>query len=179
MVFTQSIPQLAYLLGDTTEVYLAWSRRHRLPIRVEDIDGGAKLLWVGDKHLGHVVLYLHGGGFILPMADGAISFWRHVQKNAKETSNLEVGVVILDYSGCILALRNRALKPTPPTSSSRPSRRISCPSSPVGFSSQAFVIRRRRTRECHHYWRLCWGEPCPPASPTYDPPNRRPSSLAL
>jgi len=109
MVFTQSIPQLAYLLGDTTEVYLAWSRRHCLSIRAEDIDGGAKLLWVGDKHLSRVVLYLHGGGFMLPIADGAISFWRHIQKNVKESSSLEVGVVILDYSGCISALGNRAL----------------------------------------------------------------------
>jgi acetyl esterase/lipase len=45
-----------------------------------------------------VILYLHGGGFHLPMFEDSASFWYHVQKELKDSYGLDVGVAILDYS---------------------------------------------------------------------------------
>jgi len=44
-----------------------------------------------------VILYFHGGGFLLPMADYAASFWRYIQEQLK-SKNKDVGFAILQYS---------------------------------------------------------------------------------
>ena len=70
---------------------------------IEDIGENAKLLWILNETRGgeipsQVILYLHGGGFALPMFEDSASFWRHVQKELKNAHGLDVGIAILDYS---------------------------------------------------------------------------------
>ena len=70
---------------------------------MENIGENAKLLWIlnekqGEKYPSQVILYLHGGGFHLPLFEDSASFWQHVQKELKGSHGLDVGVAILDYS---------------------------------------------------------------------------------
>jgi acetyl esterase/lipase len=54
--------------------YLSWSRQHSRLINIEEIPAGSeneadtKLLWGGHwKEGGKVLLYLHGGGYVMPL----------------------------------------------------------------------------------------------------------------
>ena len=96
------IPRLAYLLGSTQDIYTRWAKRNKMTVCIDDIRESAKLLWILDnewegKIPNRVALYLHGGGFHLPMFEDSASFWSHIQKELI-TEGLEVGVAILDYS---------------------------------------------------------------------------------
>lgn len=97
------IQRLAYIAGHTEDIYTTWAKRNKMKTSIEDIGENAKLLWILNEKWGgeipsRVILYLHGGGFCLPMFEDSASFWRHVQKELKNSHGLDVGVAILDYS---------------------------------------------------------------------------------
>ena len=102
LVHMHPIPRLAFLMGHTQDIYTAWAKRNKRKTYIEDIGDNAKLLWILNEKVeeipSRVILYLHGGGFYLPMFEDAASFWRHVQKELKDSHGLDVGVAILDYS---------------------------------------------------------------------------------
>jgi acetyl esterase/lipase len=69
----------------------------------EDIGENAKIFWILNGEWNgsvpqRVILYLHGGGFSLPLSEDAASFWRYVQSELKGRHDLDVGVAMLDYS---------------------------------------------------------------------------------
>ncbi|KAL0061179.1 hypothetical protein AAF712_011999 [Marasmius tenuissimus] len=95
-----SIPQMQYTIGrcQSLDCYKKWSEKEGLPIHVEEIEGeDARLLWVGEKRTDRVI-FLHGGGYALPLAEFSLSFWRHVQTQLGE-KGLEIDVVVLNYGG--------------------------------------------------------------------------------
>lgn len=52
--------QVQYVLGETRSVYEGWAKKRGLPLTVEELQGGARLLWIGPKRLDRVLLYVHG-----------------------------------------------------------------------------------------------------------------------
>ncbi|EEB92025.1 hypothetical protein MPER_09523 [Moniliophthora perniciosa FA553] len=83
----------------TRELYETWSRKRGLSICVEEIEGAdARVLWLDGKKTKHVIYYMHGGGYALPLQDFQIAFWRHVQLELKKRHDIDVGVAILHYS---------------------------------------------------------------------------------
>ncbi|KAJ7270930.1 Alpha/Beta hydrolase protein [Mycena rebaudengoi] len=92
-----NVPQLQNMFGTTLGTYNAWTTKEKLPPIVDELGEDARLLWIGPKRLDHVVLLFHGGGYVLPSADFLISFWRHVQLEL-EKQNIEIGIVLLNYS---------------------------------------------------------------------------------
>ena len=108
-----SLPQLQYVGGTTLDVYKAWAKKKKLPITVEELNEDTRLLWVGPKQTKRVVLYFHGasccsrqasiadlfvsgGGYILPLQDFALRFWRYVQLELQKR-DCDVGFAILNY----------------------------------------------------------------------------------
>jgi len=80
-----------------------WAKRNKMTACIDDIGENAKLLWILDEEWegkipNRVVLYLHGGGFHLPMFEDSASFWSYVQKELKNSDGLDVGVAILDFT---------------------------------------------------------------------------------
>ncbi|KAJ6554582.1 Alpha/Beta hydrolase protein [Mycena capillaripes] len=92
-----NIPQLQSAFGTTLGMYKKWTKKNELPAIVDELGEDARLLWIGPKRLDRVVLFLHGGGFVLPCSDFPVSFWRYVQLEL-EKQNIEVGVALLNYS---------------------------------------------------------------------------------
>ncbi|KIJ96222.1 hypothetical protein K443DRAFT_682448 [Laccaria amethystina LaAM-08-1] len=92
-----SLPQLQYVGGTTLGVYKAWVKKKKLPITVEELGEDTRLLWVGPKQTKRVVLYFHGGGYILPLQDFSLRFWRYVQLELQKR-DCDVGFAILNYS---------------------------------------------------------------------------------
>ncbi|KAF7321034.1 Abhydrolase-3 domain-containing protein [Mycena chlorophos] len=93
------VPELQAAFGTDLKMYAAWAKANKLPITVDELGEGsdARLLWLGPKRTEKVVLFLHGGAFLLPASKPAISFWRYVQVEL-EKKDLEVGFALLEYT---------------------------------------------------------------------------------
>ncbi|KAJ7160973.1 Alpha/Beta hydrolase protein [Mycena filopes] len=107
LVTNLSVPQLQYAFGTTLQVYRAWLKNRKLPATIDELGEDARLLWIGPKRLDRVVMFCHGGGFLLPAVDCSLSFWRHVQLEL-EKQDIEIGLILFNYS-----LAPRAPFPTP------------------------------------------------------------------
>ncbi|KAJ7629996.1 Alpha/Beta hydrolase protein [Mycena polygramma] len=92
-----SVPQLQSAFGTTLGMYQQWAKKAKLPATVDELGEDARLLWIGPKRLDRVVLFLHGGGFVLPAAEFTVPFWRYVQLEL-EKKNIEVGFALFSYS---------------------------------------------------------------------------------
>ncbi|PPQ68439.1 hypothetical protein CVT25_007832 [Psilocybe cyanescens] len=100
-VYTQTVPGLVTIIGPSIQTYKKWCKQNSVQPIIETIGVGAEqaqLMWIGSKQPERVILYLHGGGFSLPMGDYSVKFWRYVQLALQEQGGADVSVAILDYS---------------------------------------------------------------------------------
>ncbi|KAJ3506309.1 hypothetical protein NLJ89_g6940 [Agrocybe chaxingu] len=97
VVYTQRMDFLGYMMGPSVTTYEKYMKKHLLEPRIQDVDD-AKLLWVGERDPERVILYLHGGGFLLPLGDYSLAFWRYVQKELTRTGCEGVAIAVLDYT---------------------------------------------------------------------------------
>ncbi|KAJ6566879.1 Alpha/Beta hydrolase protein [Mycena capillaripes] len=81
----------------TLEVYQEWAKKANIATTIDDLGEDAHLLWIGPKNLQHVLLIFHGGGYIMPVPDFALSFWKYSQEKVKK-KGAEVGFALLHYS---------------------------------------------------------------------------------
>ncbi|SJL02429.1 uncharacterized protein ARMOST_05756 [Armillaria ostoyae] len=90
--------ELQYLSGRAVDVYARWIFLRGLPSTIDKLpENGAYLLWVGPRRLDKVLLYIPGGGYVLPPFDSFFSFWRYVQLELA-VRNIQVGVAVLSYN---------------------------------------------------------------------------------
>ncbi|KAJ7222317.1 Alpha/Beta hydrolase protein [Mycena pura] len=94
---TLSPAQICAAAGTDLVMYEQWTKNNKQLKTIDELGDDAKLLWIGPKRLDRVVLFFHGGAFLLPCADFMVSFWRHVQLEL-EKQNIEVGFAVLSYS---------------------------------------------------------------------------------
>ncbi|KAM0248377.1 hypothetical protein ACHAQJ_009502 [Trichoderma viride] len=103
--------QVQNIFPSTEETYRAWIQRKekltkdpalkkRLQCDIQPLeDGNSSILWVGNRHKARkVVLYFHGGGYILPSVVGHFEcVWNAYVLSGVE-SETEVAVAFLQYS---------------------------------------------------------------------------------
>ncbi|KAK0206936.1 Alpha/Beta hydrolase protein [Desarmillaria ectypa] len=90
--------ELQYLSGKAADVYARWIFLRGLPSTIDELpEKGTYLLWVGPKRLDKFLLYIPGGGYVLPPFNSFLAFWRYVQLEL-EARNIEVGVAVLSYN---------------------------------------------------------------------------------
>ncbi|KAH9476808.1 Acetyl-hydrolase [Psilocybe cubensis] len=92
---------LARIIGPSTQSYEKWCKRNSEHPIIETIGSEAeqaRLLWIGSKHPKRVILYLHGGGFWLPMADYSVKFWRYIRDALLHQKGIDASIAILDYT---------------------------------------------------------------------------------
>ncbi|KAJ7723093.1 Alpha/Beta hydrolase protein [Mycena maculata] len=80
------------------ERFINSSSGKNLEIIHEDVGEGASLHWIGPKKNEHTILYLHGGGYVLPALDGhflMVDYWR---TEAKRKYGVNLSVAFLEYS---------------------------------------------------------------------------------
>ncbi|KAF5377907.1 hypothetical protein D9615_006790 [Tricholomella constricta] len=92
-----NIKQLQWALGDTREVYNNWMKGQKLPQVVDELGENSRLLWIGKRRTDRVVLYLHGGAYVLPMQYFVPDFWKYALHDLKNKDK-EAGFAILQYS---------------------------------------------------------------------------------
>ncbi|KAF8961656.1 Alpha/Beta hydrolase protein [Flammula alnicola] len=83
--------------GPTRTVYNNFVKGLKYPQAVEELGDDSRLLWVGPKRTERVMLYLHGGGFVLGMPEPAPVFWRFIQESLEKRGK-PTGLAILNYS---------------------------------------------------------------------------------
>ncbi|CAL1701530.1 unnamed protein product [Somion occarium] len=96
-----TIRQMQWVSPNTGSLYETYMKSlpNKPPIVHETIgaDGGS-LHWVGPKTNSKVMVFIHGGGFVLPAVDGhfyMIDWWR---KEAKMRYGIDFSVAVLEYS---------------------------------------------------------------------------------
>nr|GAT58282.1 alpha/beta hydrolase fold protein [Mycena chlorophos] len=89
--------QVQALFPTDAKMYRAWTKQTRLPHTVDELGDDARLNWIGEKRTERVVLFLHGGAFVLPATDYSLFFWRYVQLEL-EKKDIQVGFVWLEYT---------------------------------------------------------------------------------
>ena len=112
-----SAPELQLVMGSdsTLACYKSFSKKNKLSINVEEIEGAdARLLWLGEKRTDRVIYFMHGmylhsswfdlelnfypgGGFNLPLQVFHPAFLKYVQDELAN-KGFPVGVAILNYS---------------------------------------------------------------------------------
>ncbi|OBT43657.1 hypothetical protein VE00_05223 [Pseudogymnoascus sp. WSF 3629] len=101
------LKQLQFLLPSGYAVFQRWvaskdvQAKERINNYIETLqDGEAKLFWVGlREESSKVILFLHGGGYVLPLSKGHIE-WADYFRNAGKLAGQSVCVALLDYSLC-------------------------------------------------------------------------------
>lgn len=109
--------QLQFMLPPTGTVYDVWlaatlsrailthdtsNLSSRLRRDVQPLpDGKGSILWLGDRATAtKFVLFLHGGGFVLPLDVGHLNWCRNAYLSAAEEAGEDVAVAVLQYSLC-------------------------------------------------------------------------------
>ncbi|CAA7262302.1 unnamed protein product [Cyclocybe aegerita] len=90
--------QLQFVDGSSQKVYEKWAPTEGVKVDVEKIgDSGAQLLWATPRGRKRVIVYFHGGGYVLPTPPFTLSFWNRVTKALNEKGK-DVGLAFLEYS---------------------------------------------------------------------------------
>ncbi|KAJ7153525.1 Alpha/Beta hydrolase protein [Mycena crocata] len=99
LVANMSLPQLQATFGTDARTYQKWAKKNNVPMTIDELGEDSRLLWIGPKpeRLERVVLFSHGGGFLLSTAPYSLAFWRYVQLELAK-QNLDVGFALFTYS---------------------------------------------------------------------------------
>ncbi|KAL5363161.1 alpha/beta-hydrolase [Aspergillus floccosus] len=89
---------LQTILPSTIETYNAWALSHNAvhTIDVLAADNSTRLLWIGPRNAKNVVLFFHGGGYVMPLSKGHLDWMAHVRNEALR-AGVELSVCILEY----------------------------------------------------------------------------------
>ncbi|KAF8148438.1 Alpha/Beta hydrolase protein [Crassisporium funariophilum] len=74
------------------------AQQRKLDIIHEDVGEGASLHWIGPTSSSLVMLYFHGGGYVLPAVYGHFKMVNHFRQEVRKRHDIDVSVAFLEYS---------------------------------------------------------------------------------
>jgi len=77
----------------TAELYATWARKSGADVLTDELSEGATLHWIGPRREDRVLLFLHGGGYVLPARVEYFDMLESLQKEYKGA----VGIAMLNY----------------------------------------------------------------------------------
>ncbi|KAF9051821.1 Alpha/Beta hydrolase protein [Panaeolus papilionaceus] len=89
--------QVQKLLPTSVGFYKLWARLRCVEVKIEELIDDTTLLWVGPKRTDKVILYAHGGAYIVPLLNQSLDFAHYLQRSLTKRGH-DVGVAILAYS---------------------------------------------------------------------------------
>jgi hypothetical protein len=104
---SMTVKQLQYLFPSTPTVYKKWTHAKGLLSNIEEFpaenDGevDARIMWVGEawKPGQKLLLYFHGGGYVLSMMKGHLEFLNYVKRTAVDSELKDsLAIAVLEYS---------------------------------------------------------------------------------
>ncbi|KAL4820743.1 alpha/beta-hydrolase [Aspergillus spinulosporus] len=90
--------QLQAMLPSTLDMYNSWvtSRGASYAADILAADNATRLLWIGPRKASKVVLFFHGGGYVMPLSKGHLEWMAHVRLQAAN-AGIQLSVGILEY----------------------------------------------------------------------------------
>ncbi|KAK0486797.1 Alpha/Beta hydrolase protein [Armillaria luteobubalina] len=76
--------------------YRQWTQSHNLQATVDELPDGAHLLWIGPKRVDQVILYCHGGAYMMSCTGNVMTFCQYLQLEL-EQHNVHASIAILAY----------------------------------------------------------------------------------
>ncbi|KAK0432468.1 hypothetical protein EV421DRAFT_2024008 [Armillaria borealis] len=67
--------------------YLQWTESRNLPATIDELPDGAHLLWIGPKRVDEVILYCHGGAYMMSCSGNVMTFCRYLQVELEQRNN--------------------------------------------------------------------------------------------
>ncbi|PPQ99344.1 hypothetical protein CVT24_009158 [Panaeolus cyanescens] len=89
--------QVQKFLPTSVGFYKLWAKLRGVEVRIEELVDETVLLWIGPKRTDKVILYAHGGAYIVPLLLQSLDFAQYLQ-SALKTKGHDVGIAILAYS---------------------------------------------------------------------------------
>ncbi|KAF9467699.1 Alpha/Beta hydrolase protein [Collybia nuda] len=89
--------QMQWILGDTYQVYTAWMKGKGLSPVIDDLGENTRLFWIGKRRTDRVILYFHGGAFLIPMPFFFADFWEHTLTQLQHRG-VDAGLAVLNYT---------------------------------------------------------------------------------
>ncbi|KAF8584807.1 alpha/beta-hydrolase [Ramaria rubella] len=99
-----TFPQLQKVCPNTGDAYRShmrsWSKTDKRCFEKSDtLKDNAKLHWIGNPAKAkNVVLYLHGGGYVLPALDGHLGIVKHLHESLDVDPRNPTAIALLEYS---------------------------------------------------------------------------------
>ncbi|KAF8900458.1 Alpha/Beta hydrolase protein [Gymnopilus junonius] len=88
--------QIQFVDKSSQKVYEKWAPTVGVKQDVEAIEEGAQLLWVTPRKRKRVVLYVHGGGYVLPAVPFGYTYWKLVGDELNKGGE-DYSVAFLEY----------------------------------------------------------------------------------
>ncbi|KIW03662.1 uncharacterized protein PV09_04984 [Verruconis gallopava] len=92
-----SIEQTQYTSKPTGQVYLDFATANKFTPMTDDLGNGGKAHWLGDKSAKVTLVYLHGGGYVVPAGPNHFSFLYDLM-NALNNSGASLNICFLEYT---------------------------------------------------------------------------------
>ncbi|KAK6543736.1 hypothetical protein TWF694_000470 [Orbilia ellipsospora] len=89
--------QINLLSGPTAVGIYKFAKQLNVNVTTDELPHGARIHWWGEKKGQRVILYIHGGGYNLPIGEQHTGFM-HRTKEVLKKNGIEVDVAILEYS---------------------------------------------------------------------------------
>lgn len=87
-----TVAQEQYTMGTTESAYKRVAKRHGTPVDSETLASGIKVHWIGSKTAEKVILFFHGGGYVLPATPGHWEFLFDLQKWLSKDRSISIVV---------------------------------------------------------------------------------------
>lgn len=63
-------------------------------------------MWIGKPTAKKIIMYIHGGGFVLPIATHMLQMARYMREESEKASGQEVAVAVVEYCRCLVILQS-------------------------------------------------------------------------
>ncbi|OJJ76868.1 hypothetical protein ASPBRDRAFT_190214 [Aspergillus brasiliensis CBS 101740] len=90
--------QLQAVLPSTLDTYEAWTLSHGVDRTVDVLaaDKATRLLWIGPRISKKVLLFFHGGGYVMPLSEAHLDWMTYLRREAIN-AGVDMSVCILEY----------------------------------------------------------------------------------
>ncbi|KAL4894873.1 alpha/beta-hydrolase [Aspergillus ambiguus] len=89
--------QLQAILPSTFDTYESWMLSKGNVPRVDvAADNSTRILWVGPREGNKVLMFLHGGGYVMPLSKGHLEWIEHIRQEACD-AGVQLNVCVLEY----------------------------------------------------------------------------------
>lgn len=89
--------QAQYVHASTSDGYTKGCKSWKCPIHTVSLDNGARVHWIGRQSAAYVLLYFHGGGYIIPSTDGHWEYQYKLREKMIESGG-DISVLSLSYT---------------------------------------------------------------------------------